>query len=155
MVDITDAATRSRMMAGIQGKNTSPEMHVRRALYSRGYRYRLHVKKLPGSPDIVMRSKRVAIFVNGCFWHRHAHCRFAKLPATRPEFWSDKLGKNVDRDQRNLTALRTVGWRVLIVWECATRGIERQNELAAFLSAWLEDTAALGEISGQMPPENR
>lgn len=155
MADITDPQTRSRMMAGIKGKDTKPEMLVRRALFSNGYRYRLHCKALAGAPDIVMQSRKVAIFVHGCFWHMHQGCRLAKLPATRPEFWANKLGANVERDTRNIATLRDQGWRVLVVWECATKGLIQQAALANALSSWIEGGSAAGDISGQTPSESR
>lgn len=121
MVDIVDKATRSRMMSGIKGRDTRPEMLVRRALHRAGFRYRLHVRDLPGSPDVVLPKYRAAILIHGCFWHRHEGCRFATVPATRPEFWVEKFAKNVARDTRNDRALRTLGWRVAVLWECDLR----------------------------------
>ena len=121
MVDIVDAATRSRMMAGIRGKHTRPELGLRRALHARGLRFRLHVRGLPGVPDIVLPRWRAAILVQGCFWHRHEGCRYATSPATRPEFWQNKFHENVARDRRTQTHLREEGWRVALVWECAFR----------------------------------
>jgi DNA mismatch endonuclease (patch repair protein) len=117
-MDIVDTATRSRMMSGIRGKDTKPEMTVRRYLHGCGYRYRLHRKDLPGKPDIVIPRLKVCIFVHGCFWHRHPGCPFATTPKTRPEFWREKLQKNVDRDLANIDALGAAGWNVLVVWEC-------------------------------------
>lgn len=108
-------------MSGIRVRDTRPEVIVRKALFAAGYRFRLHRKDLPGTPDIVMPGLRVVIFVHGCFWHSHCGCRFAKVPETRREFWIDKLSKNVQRDLRNREALLSAGWRVLVVWECATR----------------------------------
>jgi DNA mismatch endonuclease (patch repair protein) len=148
MPDVVDAATRSRMMAGIRGKNTKPEILLRRALTSLGYRYRLHRKDLPGAPDIAMPGRRIAIFAHGCFWHMHEGCRYAKLPSTRPEFWSAKLQGNVARDARALAELRSMGWRTLVVWECATRGANALPSLARELSAWVEGADAQGEIGG-------
>ncbi len=118
MVDVVDPATRSRMMSGIQGKNTKPELLVRRYLHSRGLRYRLHVKTLPGKPDIVLPKYRTVVFVHGCFWHQHQNCKFATMPSSRPSFWAHKLSENVARDQYQIAALDGLGWRVLIVWEC-------------------------------------
>lgn len=120
MVDIVDKATRSRMMAGIGGKNTRPEMAVRKHLFAAGFRYRLHRRDLPGRPDIVLPKYKTVIFVHGCFWHRHAGCRFAATPATHAQFWQEKLDGNVKRDRRSARALRAAGWRVLRVWECRT-----------------------------------
>lgn len=120
-MDIVEPAVRSRMMAGIRGKDTRPEMVVRRQLHRAGFRYRLHVSSLPSSPDLVLPRWRVCIFVQGCFWHRHAGCRYATTPATRPEFWAEKFARNVARDQRNRTQLLAAGWRVFELWECGLR----------------------------------
>lgn len=117
-MDIVDTATRSRMMSAIRGKDTLPEMVVRRFLHGLGYRYRIHRKDLPGKPDLVLPRLKVCIFVHGCFWHRHPGCAFATTPKTRPEFWNEKFQKNVARDLANIGALDAAGWRVLIVWEC-------------------------------------
>lgn len=120
MTDVVDAATRSRMMAGIKGKNTTPELFLRRALHSQGFRYRLGGCGLPGKPDLVFPGRRVVIFVHGCFWHRH-ECKYFKWPGTNTQFWRDKLEGNVSRDQRVLIRLKEKGWTVLTVWECELR----------------------------------
>lgn len=120
MADVVDKPTRSRMMSGIGPKNTLPEMRVRRYLHARGFRYRLHSRKLPGRPDLVFPRYRVALFVHGCFWHRHPGCRFATNPGTRVEFWENKFATNVARDKRKAAKLRRLGWRVLTIWECQT-----------------------------------
>lgn len=136
MVDIVDRETRSRMMSGIKGRNTEPEMIVRRLLHGMGYRYRLHAKDLPGRPDIVFRRRRAAILVQGCFWHRHPdpNCRLARLPKSRIDFWLPKLEGNRIRDQANLERLSSLGWRVLLVWECQLRDREQLvNELRRFV----------------------
>lgn len=146
MVDVVSPADRSRMMSGIQGKNTKPELTVRRMLFASGYRFRLHRRDLPGAPDIVMPGRKVAIFVHGCFWHMHQGCRFAKMPATRPEFWKAKLEANVERDRRAVEKLRALGWRVLCVWECSTRDVQAATGLQAAMSAWLEGRCQVGEI---------
>ncbi|MBH3432638.1 very short patch repair endonuclease [Pseudomonas citronellolis] len=117
-MDIVDSATRSRMMSGIRGRDTRPEMTVRKFLHARGYRFRLHRKDLPGRPDIVLPRFRTCIFIHGCFWHHHEGCRFAVLPKTRADFWAQKLRGNVERDLRAQEELARTGWRVLIIWEC-------------------------------------
>lgn len=117
MTDVVDVATRSRMMAGIKGKNTQPELFLRKELYSMGFRYRLGGQGLPGKPDIVFSKQRAVIFVNGCFWHRH-ECAYFKWPATNPQFWQEKLNGNAHRDGRIATELQSKGWTVLTVWEC-------------------------------------
>lgn len=118
MVDVVSSKVRSRMMAGIGGKDTRPELDLRKGLFARGLRYRLHDRKLPGRPDIVLPRWNAIVFVHGCFWHRHPGCRYASTPSTRAEFWMDKFAKNVERDGRNIAALEALGWRVRIVWEC-------------------------------------
>lgn len=147
MVDIMSPADRSRLMAGIKGKNSQPELLVRQLLFASGYRFRLHRRDLPGTPDIVMPSRKIVIFVHGCFWHRHQGCRYAKLPATRPDFWKAKLEANVERDRNAVEKLQALGWRVLCVWECATRGTEAVASLQYAMSSWIESGEALCEIS--------
>ena len=126
-------------MGRVKGRDTRPEMVVRRLLHSLGYRYRLHRKDLPGKPDIVFGKRRKVIFIHGCFWHRHPDpaCRLARLPKSRLEFWIPKLAANAERDERHQTALRQLGWQVLVVWECELRHSEQlENTLRRFL----EDT---------------
>tara|TARA_R110002020_G_scaffold298211_1_gene514009 strand:- start:2147 stop:2563 length:417 start_codon:yes stop_codon:yes gene_type:complete len=108
------------MMASVKSKNTAPELWLRRGLHALGFRYRVHVKDLPGKPDLVFPRRRKVIFVNGCFWHGH-NCKKGRLPETRKDFWRDKIASNKERDERNVRTLVSMGWRVLIVWECATR----------------------------------
>ena len=136
MPDIVDRATRSRMMAAIGSRNSVPEIALRQALHARGLRYRLHVRALPGTPDIVFPRFRAVCFVHGCFWHRHSECRFATTPTTRQEFWESKFHANVERDRRNQVDLLESGWRVAIVWECALRG-QGRAETALKLDHWL------------------
>jgi len=112
---------RSRLMSRIRGKDTSPEMIVRCLVHSLGYRYRLHIRQLPGCPDLVFPSRRKAILVHGCFWHRHACRKGRSIPGTRVRFWSEKLNKNHRRDHLVRSRLRRLGWRVLVVWECQLR----------------------------------
>lgn len=121
MVDIVDPSTRSRMMAGIGGRNTKPEILLRRRLHAAGLRFRLHAAALPGKPDIILPSRKIAIFVHGCFWHRHADCHWCSTPATRPDFWNAKFEGNLVRDEKVQTLLREAGWRVSIIWECGLR----------------------------------
>jgi DNA mismatch endonuclease (patch repair protein) len=121
MADIVSPEVRSRMMAGIKGKNTKPEMLVRRHLHAHGFRYNLARKDLPGRPDLVLRRFGAAIFVHGCYWHGHPGCRYATTPSTRTEFWTAKISGNRDRDARVLSELAAKGWRVAVVWECALR----------------------------------
>lgn len=145
MADIVDALTRRRMMSGIKGKNTKPELIIRRLLFSMGYRFRLHQKDLAGTPDIVFRSKKIAIFVHGCFWHRHTGCRLAKLPKTNSQFWEEKLNGNVCRDKLAVAHLKGAGWRILTIWECSVkRGVT--EEVKSSLSSWLNGGEVVSEI---------
>lgn len=130
MADIVSREKRSQMMAGIRGKDTKPELLIRRALHARGYRFRLHRKDLPGNPDIVLPKHRVAIFVHGCFWHGH-DCHLFKWPKTREEFWREKIGRNRERDRLAVEALHDQGWRVVTLWECQLRN---EAEKAATLA---------------------
>jgi DNA mismatch endonuclease (patch repair protein) len=139
MVDVVDAATRSRMMSGIRGRNTKPEILIRSLLHRRGLRFRLDVRDLPGRPDIVLPRFRAVVFVHGCFWHGHG-CPLFKWPQTRPDFWRDKIGRNRDNDRRAQDALLERGWRVAIVWECALRGANRDVAgVIERLAGWLHD----------------
>ncbi|MCW5235133.1 very short patch repair endonuclease [Verminephrobacter eiseniae] len=146
MADIVPPSVRSRMMSGIKGKNSRPEMLVRRLLFASGYRFRLHRRDLPGTPDIVMPGRKVAIFVHGCFWHLHQGCRYVKMPATRTEFWKAKLNANVECDRRAVGKLQALGWRVLCVWECSTRDAEAAG-LQDALYRWIEGDSQFGEVS--------
>jgi DNA mismatch endonuclease (patch repair protein) len=110
-------------MSAILGKNTKPEIIVRKYLHALGYRFRLHRKDLPGSPDIVLAKYKTVILVHGCFWHRHLGCFYTTMPSTRPEFWSDKFQKNIVRDTRQIDLLIGLGWKVLIVWECGLKNL--------------------------------
>lgn len=135
-------------MSGIGGKNTKPELLVRKALFAAGFRFRLHRKDLPGCPDVVLPGRRVVVFVHGCFWHAHQGCPYAKTPATRREFWEAKLAANVERDRRTREALLSAGWRVLVVWECATRSSGVRERLSELLTRWIEGVELSGELSG-------
>ncbi len=147
MSDIVDRATRSRMMANIKAKNTAPEIKVRHLLHQRGFRFRLHCKKLPGKPDIVLPKYHAVVQVQGCFWHGHK-CSLFKWPGTRPEFWKSKIEKNILNDRKCLTALLGEGWRVATVWECAMRGTSRVSEetLINKLENWLRGSNSQLEI---------
>jgi DNA mismatch endonuclease, patch repair protein len=151
VTDVVEPTVRSRMMSGIRGKNTKPEMLVRRALFASGYRFRLHRRDLPGAPDIVLPGRKVAIFAHGCFWHMHAGCKNSKIPSTRPDFWRSKLEGNVERDRRAIELLLTDGWRVLTVWECATRDPVALASLPDSVSRWIEGSDQTGAISAAMP----
>ncbi|WP_302984983.1 very short patch repair endonuclease [Bilophila wadsworthia] len=118
MTDIVSTETRHRMMAGIRSKNTKPEILVRQWLHRHGYRFRLHRKDIPGTPDVVLPRHQTLIFVHGCFWHHHEGCRYAYTPATRTEWWIAKFEKNRIRDINVMEQLKTSGWHVLVIWEC-------------------------------------
>ena len=133
-MDIVDRATRSRMMSAIRGKDTKPEMAVRRLVHRRGYRFRLHRRDRAGSPDLVFPGRRKVIFVHGCYWHRHPGCRFAYSPKTNAVFWNAKFDANVARDAEALTRLKADGWDPLVIWECESTDT---GALAARLSAHL------------------
>ena len=125
MVDTVDQATRSVMMARVRSKNTRPELIVRKLVFAAGYRYRLHVRTLPGTPDLVFPGRKKIIFVHGCFWHRHDNCALARTPKSHVEFWVQKLSDNKARDTRTLDALVRAGWDVLTIWECELANMDR------------------------------
>lgn len=136
-------------MSGIRSKDTRPEMLIRRGLHARGFRYRLHVKHLPGKPDLLFPSRSAIIFVNGCFWHGH-NCKLFKWPKSREEFWHDKIQKNKIRDKATLRNLHLAGWRVLNVWECSMKGRQRQDleDIIDQICIWLCSEIKYGEIEG-------
>lgn len=154
MTDIVDQQTRSRMMSGIRGKNTKPELALRRALHARGFRFRLHSGKVQGRPDLVLAKHRAVVFVHGCFWHRHEGCRYTTVPATRPEFWRAKFDANTARDSTVRTRLLEDGWRVATVWECALRKPEQVKASTESLSFWLRSEGLQLEIGSQNARES-
>lgn len=129
MADVHNQATRSYNMSRIKNKNTRPEMLVRKFLFARGFRYRLNDKKLPGKPDIVLPKYKTVIFVNGCFWHGHENCRYFKLPATRTEWWREKIEGNVQNDNLKQTILQEAGYKVVVIWECELKKNYPFNQL--------------------------
>ena len=137
--DMMDRETRSRTMSRIRAKNSGPELLLRRAMYRRRFRYRLHDKGLPGTPDLVFRKYHAVCFVHGCFWHRHPGCRFATTPTSHAQYWKTKLEGNAVRDRNNRQKLLELGWRVAIVWECALRDA-RGEDTATDLDRWLRGT---------------
>lgn len=140
-MDVFDTATRSRVMAAVKARDTGPELRLRRALHALGFRWRLGGRGLPGRPDIVLPKRRAAVFVHGCFWHRHAGCPRCTTPATRPEFWAAKFARNTARDAEVQAALAALGWRVAVVWECALDA-RKAPATAETLAAWLRATDA-------------
>jgi len=134
MADIMSPEQRSERMSRVRGKDTLPELVVRKAVHALGFRFRLHAKSLPGRPDLVLPRHRKAVLVHGCFWHRHGVCRRATTPTSNAVFWARKFADNVRRDAANLAALRAAGWRVLVVWECETKdGARLEKTLRRFL----------------------
>jgi DNA mismatch endonuclease (patch repair protein) len=151
MADIVDAKTRSRMMRGIRSKDTKPELMVRRYLHAQGYRFRIHPKNVPGKPDVVLPKYRAAIFVHGCFWHRHKNCRLAYNPKSRTEFWQTKFDQNVARDNAAVSRLLETGWRIMIVWECALRDSELRETGLESIAEWIQS----GQPQSEFPPSGR
>ena len=141
MVDVHSKATRSKNMSAIRAVHTKPEITVRRALHAMGFRFRLHSKNLLGKPDIILPKYKVVIFVNGCFWHKH-ECDVFRLPSTRKEWWDKKLTGNRLRDESVQDKLREIGWRVIVIWECALKGSTRlpPAELYSYLGRWIKNT---------------
>ncbi|MFT3846111.1 MAG: DNA mismatch endonuclease Vsr [Lacibacter sp.] len=133
MADVHSKAQRSYNMSRIKGKNTKPEMLVRRFLHANGFRYALHKKELPGRPDIVLSKYKTVIFVHGCFWHGHANCKYFKIPQTRTRWWTDKLNHNKTNDAKALNALKKEGWKVIVVWECKLKPALLEKTLSALL----------------------
>ncbi len=150
MVDIVSPDTRSRMMAGIKGKNTRPELTIRKALHSLGFRYRLHDSRLPGKPDLIFPKYRAVILVHGCFWHGH-DCHLFKWPSSRKEFWRKKITRNQEKDSETLSGLQNDGWRILTLWECALKGRTRKplEKVIENVSSWLESSSKSREIKGK------
>lgn len=149
MVDVHDKKTRSRNMAAIKRGNTKPELWLRKRLHALGFRYRVSAPNLPGKPDIVLPKYHAAIFVHGCFWHAHK-CHLFKLPATRTEWWKEKLYTNRARDIRTRRQLISQGWKVLVVWECAIKGKKKITEeaLIQIISYWILNNPESSECSG-------
>lgn len=149
MVDIVDKNKRSWMMSRIRGKNTKPELIIRKALFAQGYRYKLHDKLLPGKPDLVFPKFQAVIFIHGCFWHGH-ECHLFKWPSTREKFWKNKILGNRNRDMENIEELKSKGWRILVIWECAIKGKTKLSftELVEVVSDWLETGKGSKNIKG-------
>ncbi|ORJ61615.1 very short patch repair endonuclease [Geothermobacter hydrogeniphilus] len=149
MADIVDKKTRSRMMSGIRGKNTRPELLIRRKLHSLGFRYRIHDKRFPGKPDILLPKYHAAIFVHGCFWHGH-DCHLFKQPTSNIIFWKKKIERNRQLDIKNRELFKISGWRLLIVWECSLKGKKRLllDDVIQRISDWIKSDNLECEIRG-------
>jgi DNA mismatch endonuclease (patch repair protein) len=142
--DTLTSVERSRLMASIRTRDTAPEVAVRKVLHARGFRFRLHQRSLPGSPDVVLARYHIAVFVHGCFWHQHPGCRKATIPAANHSFWDEKLTRNRERDARQARELRRLGWRPVVVWECevcSAQGRWMQRVLSAIRASTLRSRA--------------
>jgi DNA mismatch endonuclease, patch repair protein len=149
MTDIVASAVRSRMMSGIRGSNTRPEIIVRHGLHQRGFRYRLHAASLPGKPDIVLKRWHTVVLVNGCFWHGH-DCHLFRWPGSRKDFWKKKITRNRARDVEVRGELAAAGWRVLVIWECAIKGRAKRplDDVLNEAVAWIRKGSRTHEIKG-------
>ena len=145
-MDCLTPEQRKRNMSAIKGRDTKPEILLRKLLHSLGYRFRIQRKDLPGRPDIVLPKYKTAIFVNGCFWHRHEECKYASTPSTNSEFWEMKFAANVKRDARNYVALKKQGWNVIVIWECEVKEILRSRVIPG-IPAPSALTYPIGEVS--------
>lgn len=137
MADRIGPEARSKIMGSIRSHGTRPEKWIRSALHRQGFRFRLQDKKLPGTPDLILRKYNALIFINGCFWHQHPNCKTAHIPITRTEFWQKKFARNLARDQKTLHQLKIMGWRVAVIWECALTK-KRRLETLGRLTLWLK-----------------
>ncbi len=144
MVDFMNSAVRSALMSRIRAKDTKPEVIVRKQLWARGFRFRLHTRRLAGTPDLVLHKWNALVFVHGCFWHRHEGCTFFRLPKTRTNFWDAKLSANRQRDLAVIEVLLGAGWRVAVVWECAIR--LNPTEMGSQLAEWLANEGMGADI---------
>ncbi|HLO72047.1 MAG TPA: DNA mismatch endonuclease Vsr [Flavipsychrobacter sp.] len=133
MADVHDKATRSYNMSRIKGKDTKPEMLVRKFLHANGYRYRLHTKDLPGKPDIVLPKYHTVIFINGCFWHGHEGCKYFSIPKTKTEWWTNKINTNIANDKKAIEALSKDGWKIITIWTCEMKPNKLENTLVSIL----------------------
>ncbi len=146
-MDTVDPETRSRMMARVNGKNTRPELVLRKALHAKGFRYRLHGRGIPGRPDLVLLKHKALVFVHGCFWHSHPGCNFAVVPKSRQEFWIKKFEANSRRDAATQRLLLSHGWRVAVVWGCALLRLDLIGQTADSISDWLNSDTRYIELS--------
>lgn len=144
MMDTVDKKTRSKIMASVKQRDTGPEMLLRKELHRLGFRYRLHDRKLPGSPDIVLKKHRAVIFVHGCFWHRHG-CKLSTSPSTQKEFWQNKFEQNAKRDKKKYEELLKMGWRILVVWQCAIKATTIES-ISKVITGWLNSNRKYREL---------
>ncbi|RYE58978.1 MAG: DNA mismatch endonuclease Vsr [Sphingobacteriales bacterium] len=149
MADVMNEATRHRVMANIGSKNTLPEILVRSFLHRVGFRFRLHVSSLPGTPDIVLKRFNTVVFINGCFWHGHQSCKYSRLPSTRTDWWKQKINNTVKRDADYIEKLRADSWNVIVIWTCAinkTKSLNRIAELPNIISGQATKKSQLVDI---------
>ena len=144
MADVMTPEQRSRCMAAIKGKDTKPEMIVRKYLFSKGLRYRVNDRKLPGSPDIVLKKYKTVVFIDGCFWHGHKECKYFRLPKSNVDFWRHKIAMNIARDYANNVDLKLAGWNVIRIWECDIRTKAKREEVLQHLYANITKTSNIG-----------
>lgn len=151
MTDVHSKKIRSKNMAAIKSKNTKPELIIRKALFAKGFRYKLHDKKLPGKPDLVFPKYHAVIFIHGCFWHRHKNCHLFKWPKSRKDFWKKKINRNVEVDKQNYIKLKQQEWYILTVWECAIKGKSKLSfdKLVNDICIWLESGVKDKVIKGK------
>ena len=154
MPDSMTPQQRHNCMSHIRAKNTKPEVLVRQYLHAAGFRFRIHVKKLPGTPDVVLAKYRTCIFVNGCFWHGHRGCRFATQPKSNAEFWSSKIANNIRRDELSVQALEAMGWKVVTVWECDLRKERRDATLPSLAELIRRNGASYASEQAQRRERN-
>ena len=149
MADVVSPEKRSEMMSGIRGKDTKPELLIRKSLHARGFRYRLHDSKLPGKPDLAFPRYKAVIEIHGCFWHGH-DCHLFKWPSSRKAFWKGKITGNMERDRKNHAALEQLGWRILTIWECALKGRTHKplDDVIEQTASWLRSGKSNSEITG-------
>ncbi len=150
MADIKSTDARSKNMAAIKEKDTKPELLIRKALHAKGFRYRLHDKKLPGKPDLVLKKYNAVIFIHGCFWHKH-DCHLFKWPSTREEFWKLKINQNAERDRKITKEIIMLGYRLLIIWECSIKGKNKHDfyTILSEIDNWLNSDENFKEIKGK------
>lgn len=146
MADFMSPTQRSQAMSKVRGRNTKPEKLIRSHLHKKGFRFRINNSNIPGKPDIVLKKHNAVIFVHGCFWHHHEGCKKSKIPETRKEFWNNKIGNTVKRDKKNIQKLKELGWRIAVVWECATKNAKTLSFTYQELSAWLRGNEQTLEI---------
>ena len=145
-MDIVNKQTRSKMMSNIKSKNTKPEIIVRSLLHQKGFRFRLHDKKLPGKPDIVLKKYNAVVFIHGCYWHRHENCRLTSTPKQNAEFWNKKFSDNIHRDNEVYYQLKKLGWRTAIIWECCIRDKKNLSDTIDLLASWVKSDREYIEI---------